>query len=94
MHQHEVNEPEVDNASERKAKLGIKFFFIYLFFYAGFVAIGVSNYELLAVEVFRGINLAIFYGVGLIVFAILLGVLYNFLCTRYEDKMNKVEGIL
>ena len=94
MHQNILTEPEVDNASEKKAKLGIKFFFLYLFFYAGFVAIGVLNYELLAAEVFRGINLAVFYGIGLIVFAVLLGLLYNFLCTRYEDKMNVREGAL
>lgn len=92
MHQNSPTEPEVDNASEKKAKLGIKFFFLYLFFYAGFVAIGVLNYELLAVEVFRGINLAIFYGIGLIVFAVLLGILYNFLCSRYEDNMNGKEA--
>ena len=94
MHQNILTEPEVDNASEKKAKLGIKFFFLYLFFYAGFVAIGVLNYELLANEVFRGINLAVFYGIGLIVFAVLLGMVYNFLCSRYEDKMNVREDEL
>ena len=87
-------EPETDLASEKKAKLGIKFFFIYLFFYAGFVAIGVLNYELLAIEVMWGINLALFYGIGLIVFAVILGILYNFLCSRYEDEMNKKEDKL
>ena len=92
MHQNVFIEPEVDYASEKKASLGIKFFFIYLLFYAGFVAIGVLNYELLAVEVFRGINLAVFYGIGLIVFAVLFGILYNFLCSRYENQMNKGEG--
>lgn len=91
MHQNIPPEPEVDHASERKAKLGIVFFFIYFFFYAGFVAIGVLNYELLALEVIGGINLAIFYGIGLILFAVLLGILYNFLCSRYEDEMNKKE---
>lgn len=94
MNQNVSSEPEIDLASEKKAKLGIKFFFIYLFFYAGFVAIGVLNYELLAIEVVWGINLAIFYGIGLIVFAVLLGILYNFLCSRYEDEMNKKEDKL
>ncbi len=92
MNQNLAPEQKEDLASEKKAKLGIQFFFIYLFLYAGFVAIGVLNYELLAYEVFRGLNLAIFYGFGLIVFAVLLGILYNFLCSRYEDEMNGVES--
>ena len=91
MHQNVLLEPETDNASEKKAALGIKFFFIYLFFYVGFVALGVFNYELLSVDVFKGINLAVFYGIGLIVFAVILGILYNYLCTRYENQMNKKE---
>lgn len=91
MDQNQLPEPDADLASEKKAKLGIKFFFIYLFFYAGFVAIGVLNYELLAYEVIGGINLAIFYGIGLILFAVLLGIVYNYLCSRYEDEMNGKE---
>jgi uncharacterized membrane protein (DUF485 family) len=91
MNNNNSPETDIDRSSEKKANLGIKFFFIYLFFYAGFVAIGVLNYELLAIEVMWGINLALFYGLGLIVFAVLLGILYNFLCSRYEDEMNKKE---
>ncbi len=81
----------VDNASAKKAKLGVWFFLIYSLFYVGFVAIGVLNYELLGQEIIFGLNLAIVYGVGLIIFAVLLGMLYNFLCSRYEDDLNKEE---
>ncbi|MCO5285941.1 MAG: DUF485 domain-containing protein [Chitinophagaceae bacterium] len=82
---------ESEIVSAKKARLGIRFFFLYLIVYGGFVAIGVLNYELLAVEVFRGINLAVFYGFGLIVLAVLLGVWYNFLCNRYEDDAERKE---
>lgn len=92
MQQNVLIETERDPASARKARLGIIFFFIYFIFYAGFVAIGVLNYELMAINVFNGINLAVFYGVGLIVFAVLLGILYNYLCTRYENAMNPEEA--
>jgi len=81
----------IENASKKKARLGVWFFFLYLFFYAGFVAIGVLNYELMALEVIAGLNLALFYGIGLIVFAVLLGILYNFLCSKYEDDLNTKE---
>lgn len=50
MNNNNSPETDIDRSSEKKANLGIKFFFIYLFFYAGFVAIGVLNYELLAIE--------------------------------------------
>jgi len=78
-----------DYASKKKARLGIIFFFIYLFFYGGFVIIGVVNYELLAINTIGGLNLATFYGIGLIVFAVLLGILYNFYCSKYEDDMER-----
>lgn len=81
-----------ENASKKKANLGILFFFIYLFFYGGFVVIGVLNYELFAYELAGGINIALVYGMGLILFAVLLGIIYNFLCSRYEDDMNEKEG--
>ena len=81
-----------DYASKKKASLGIIFFFIYLFFYGGFVLIGVLNYELFAREIAGGINIALVYGMSLIAFAVLLGMLYNFLCSRYEDDMNEKEG--
>ncbi|HXI00330.1 MAG TPA: DUF485 domain-containing protein [Sphingobacteriaceae bacterium] len=86
-------ETGIDNAAKKKARLGVWFFFLYLFFYAGFVAIGVLNYELLGQEVMMGLNLAIIYGFGLILFAVLLGILYNYLCSRYEDDMNDKEEI-
>ena len=86
-----VYESGVDNASKKKARLGVRFFFLYLFFYAGFVVIGVFNYELLAQEVAMGLSLALFYGIGLIVFAVLLGILYNNFCSRYEDDLNEKE---
>ncbi|RKD16111.1 hypothetical protein BCY91_04270 [Pelobium manganitolerans] len=86
-------ELDVDHASSKKAKLGVIFFLIYSFFYAGFVVIGVFNYELLSQEFALGLNLALFYGMGLIVFAVLLGILYNFLCSRYEDQLNTKEEV-
>ncbi|MCO5235176.1 MAG: DUF485 domain-containing protein [Chitinophagaceae bacterium] len=86
-----LSDQDTEHASEKKAKLGIKFFFLYLLFYAAFVIIGVLNYELFAIEVFRGVNLAVVYGMGLILFAVLLGILYNYLCTRYENQINKTE---
>lgn len=81
---HTVEESE--SLTKRKSALGIRLFFVYLFFYAGFVIIGVVQYELLSIQVFAGLNLALVYGIGLIVFAVILGVVYNYYCTKYEDE--------
>ena len=91
MHHGPAVELGKDNASAKKAKLGVWFFFIYLLGYAGFVTIGVVNYELFDREVFAGLNLAIVYGMALIIFAVVLGIIYNYLCSSYEDKMNNEE---
>jgi len=80
-----------DNSAERKSKLGVKLFLIYALIYAGFVFIGVSKPDLMGVRVFFGLNLAIVYGFGLIVLAIIMGFLYNLACSKLEDKLNKEE---
>ncbi len=88
-----LHEPAVkldkDHASERKSKLGVKLFFVYLIIYAGFVAIGLIKPELMGMEAFGGQNIAIIYGFGLIVLAIIMGFIYNYACSKLEDKLNK-----
>lgn len=92
MHINNTSE-EKESLTKRKSALGIRLFFIYLICYAGFVLIGVFQYELLAVQVLGGLNLALAYGIGLIVFAVVLGIVYNYYCTKYEDEAEQTEGI-
>jgi len=33
-------------------------------------------------------NLAVVYGIGLIIFAIVLGLIYHWFCSSFENKMN------
>lgn len=66
-------------------------FVLYLIVYAVFVAIGVANYEAMSNIVFLELNLAVTYGFGLIVLAIILGLIYNWRCTRIENEMNKED---
>lgn len=79
----------VDNASEYKAKLGVYMFFIYVLIYAGFIVINVANPKAMELIMFAGLNLAVVYGFGLIVLAIVMGIIYNHLCTKKEDELNK-----
>lgn len=80
-----------DNASEWKSKLGLKLFFVYGTIYAGFVVINTVKPKLMEIQVFLGLNLAVVYGMGLIVIAIIMGVIYNHFCTKKEDELNKPE---
>lgn len=92
MHVNSTTE-EKEMLTQQKSKLGVLLFFIYFICYAGFVALGVFNYELLATTVFAGLNLALVYGIGLIVFAVILGIIYNYYCTKYEDKAAESDAL-
>lgn len=92
MHVNNSSE-EKESLTKRKSALGIRLFFIYLICYAGFVVIGVFQYELLSIPVLGGLNLALAYGIGLIVFAVILGVVYNYYCSKYEDEAEKADKI-
>ena len=78
----------VDHASDLKSKLGIKLFAVYSLVYIGFIAINVIEPVLMEKVIFLGLNLAVVYGMGLIFLAIIMGLIYNSICTRYEQEMN------
>ena len=92
MHVNSTTE-ENEIVTQQKSKLGVRLFFIYLICYAGFVIIGVFKYELLSITVFAGLNLALVYGIGLIVFAVIMGIIYNHYCSKYEDEAEKMDKI-
>ncbi len=83
----------VDHAAKRKTRLGIWMFALYTIVYGVFVAIGVANYEAMSFLVFGDLNLAVTYGFGLIALAIILGLIYNWRCTKIENEMNKEEEL-
>lgn len=73
-----------DPTAQYKARLGIWMFLVYCVAYAGFVAINVVSPDLMERTVLRGMNLAVVYGIGLILWAILLAVIYDVACRRRE----------
>jgi len=81
-----------DNASEWKSKLGVILFFVYAAFYGCFVTINTIKPELMGTTVFVGLNLAIVYGMGLIILAIVMGLVYNYFCTKKELELNTDGG--
>jgi uncharacterized membrane protein (DUF485 family) len=83
--------PGDDQAADLKSRLGLKLFIIYALIYAGFVAIGVVRPEWMGLRIVWGLNLAIIYGFGLILLAIIMGFLYHLACTRLEERLNHKE---
>ena len=59
------------------SQLGLWLFFVYLMFYVGFVLISAFACEWFEVVLPGGLNLAIVYGFGLIILALLLAMIYG-----------------
>lgn len=92
LHEPAGTSTEKDHASDRKATYGVRLFVVYLLVYAGFVAINVLRPQWMGVEALLGLNVAVVYGFGLIIFAIVLGVIYSSGCSRLEREMNKADA--
>lgn len=66
--------------SARNARYGMILFVVYLAVYGTFVTINAFQPAWMDVLVFGGVNLAVVYGLGLIVAALVMAVLYGWLC--------------
>jgi len=78
-----------DEAVAFKTKLGLILFAIYSAIYAGFVIINTLSPKTMGTRIVLGLNLAAVYGFGLIILAIIMGVIYNHVCTKMENKLNE-----
>lgn len=91
MHHEPAVELGRDLSIPKKTKLGVILFIVYLLIYAGFVVIGTLFTDVLGIRIFAGLNFAVVYGMGLIVLAAVVGLFYNYFCTKYEKQMNREE---
>lgn len=64
----------------RNARYGMVLFVTYLLIYGGFVVISAFWPEVMAREALFGVNLAITYGFALIATAMILALVYTWLC--------------
>jgi len=89
LHEPAAEKEEEDFAAEYKTKLGIRLFFVYAAVFAGFVAINTFAPGIMGAIFLFGLNFAIFYGFFLIILAIILGIVYNNMCTAKEKELNR-----
>jgi len=73
--------PEI---SARNARYGLWLFSAYLVLYGGFMGLSAFAPQLMSKTPFGGVNLAIIYGFGLIVAALVLALIYMVLCRARE----------
>jgi len=76
-----------DPAFTYKRRLGAALFLVYGAVYAGFVILNLVIPALMDTILFFGLNVAIVYGFGLIVFALLLALAYNRACGKREAAL-------
>ena len=80
-----------DPASNYKMRLGLLLFFVYAAIYAGFVAINLISPISMEATIIFGLNLAVTYGFGLIIFALVLALIYNSMCVKKEKELAASE---
>lgn len=86
-------------ASElRKSNIGVRMTILYAIIYGGFVFLSVFFPSLMGVKAIFGLNLAIAYGLALIIIAIIFAIIYNALVripnspnTSHKKKNPKIE---
>ena len=78
----------------RNARIGLWLFAVYLLLYGGFMVLNAFYPRRMAQPVFAGVNLAVTYGLVLIVGAFVLALLYMFLvrARAQDDDGNAGEG--
>lgn len=77
----------IDHAARFKSRLGLKLFALYSVVYFSFVLLNSVNPSLMG-EPLGGLNVAIVYGFGLILFALLLAFAYNAKCSQAEERLD------
>ncbi len=77
-----------DNASGYKTRIGAYMFALYGLIYAGFVVINLAKPVFMEKIIFLGLNVAVVYGFGLIIFALVLAMIYNGMCAKEEARVN------
>ena len=83
MHGHEnVREHELPELVARNTRTGLVLFAVYLVLYAGFMGLSTFAPEVMKMRPFGGINLAVLYGFGLILAALVLAIIYLYWCSR------------
>jgi uncharacterized membrane protein (DUF485 family) len=65
-----------------QSRYGLILFFLYVFLYGLFVYLSAFRADIMAKRPFGGVNFAVLYGLGLIIAAIVLALIYMVICRK------------
>jgi len=74
------------------SRIGLVLFAVYLLLYGGFVFLSAFKADVMETTPIAGVNLAILYGFGLIIAALVLALIYGFLCKPTDDEIAARGG--
>lgn len=89
----EVNHTQ-ETSEQRKSNIGVRMTILYAIIYSGFVVLSVFFPAAMGAKAIFGLNLAIAYGLALIIIAIVFAIIYNALVKQpnarntSSDKQN------
>ena len=78
-----------DPAFAYKRRLGARNFVLYASLYVGFVVINLAAPAFMETTVIAGLNVAVVYGLGLILLALVLALVYNRACSKEEARLHE-----
>ena len=78
----------------RNARLGMGLFIVYLVLYGAYVFLNAFSAQTMEATPVAGVNLAILFGFGLIVAAVVLALLYGALCGSGDSTVQEKEADL
>lgn len=81
-----IKENNMKSYEKRKTKIAIRMAIIYTIIYLGFIVLNVFKPLWMSRRAIFGLNLAVSYGIGLIILAIIFAVIYNQICKIPKSK--------
>ena len=76
---------QAEKSQSFKTKVGLNMYAIFAPIYLAFILVCVISPQVMAKDV-GSLNVAIVFGFGIIILAIIQALIYNFICSRRENK--------
>ncbi len=83
---------ETEEISARNARNGVILFLMYVVVYSTYVGLNAFKPTVMDTVPLLGVNLAVLYGVGLIVLALVLALVYAWLCRSTRNGPSAADG--